>query len=253
MKYTRKTALGDAGEFYFAYQIAKVLKWPCRLFDIDIGVDAQVETMVGDESTGKFVAFQIKASGVEHKFRRYVTADQLSYWKSLDVPVFAVLVDMRTGKMYLHLIDRDKKYPLTKKGRRRIDFDEISELFTPASGATIKDASDKVALSEIARYLRKVTAGAERIRLALEGFEAYPDPEKAIELIRERGALRGELSKARALAKSYRVGVVQCDQAGEELAGSLRLLHDYVVEKELRRIWDDRGKGDGDIGRFLDE
>lgn len=36
MKYPKKTANGDAGEFFFAYKIASVLKWPCRLLDIDI-------------------------------------------------------------------------------------------------------------------------------------------------------------------------------------------------------------------------
>ena len=42
MKYPLGTANGDAGEFFAAYKIAKELGWPCRLFDIDIGIDAQV-------------------------------------------------------------------------------------------------------------------------------------------------------------------------------------------------------------------
>jgi hypothetical protein len=64
MKYALRTANGDAGEFFFAYKIASVLKWPCRLFDIDIGIDAQVEIVDEDDetSTGRFVAFQVKAT-----------------------------------------------------------------------------------------------------------------------------------------------------------------------------------------------
>ena len=60
MKYPEKAANGDAGEFFFAYKVASVLKWPCRLLDIDIGIDAQVEILNEDgTSTGRFVAFQV--------------------------------------------------------------------------------------------------------------------------------------------------------------------------------------------------
>jgi len=45
MKYTKSAANGHAGEFFFAYKVARVLGWPCRLFDIDIGIDAQVEVL----------------------------------------------------------------------------------------------------------------------------------------------------------------------------------------------------------------
>ena len=38
MKYPKTAATGHAGEFFFAYQVAKVLGWPCRIFDIDIGL-----------------------------------------------------------------------------------------------------------------------------------------------------------------------------------------------------------------------
>ncbi|MCI5162057.1 MAG: hypothetical protein D3917_08545 [Candidatus Electrothrix sp. AX5] len=53
LKYTKKKAIGDAGEYFFAYTVATILGWPCRLLDIDIGIDAQVEILDGDQnSTG---------------------------------------------------------------------------------------------------------------------------------------------------------------------------------------------------------
>ncbi|MDW9232039.1 hypothetical protein C7S15_5639 [Burkholderia cepacia] len=68
MLYTLKKASGDAGEYFFAYKIASVLKWPCRLTGIDIGIDAQVEVMDDNQlSTGQFVAFQVKATSKEEK------------------------------------------------------------------------------------------------------------------------------------------------------------------------------------------
>lgn len=253
MKYPKSTALGDAGEIYFAYKIASVLRWPCRLFDIDIGIDAQVEIMEGGQSTGKFVAFQIKTSTSDHKFRRYVTDDQINYWTGLSVPVFAVLVDMPSGDMYFHLVAKDNEYPLTGKGNRRISFDPASEQFTEASGAAIREASDKIALGEVMRYLRRVEQGAEQIRGAIVDFEENPDPPRAIELMRRRVWLRGELSKAKTLARSHRVGLVQCTQAETDLNDALKTLREYASENWLRRDWDDPAEGDGDIRRFLDE
>ena len=142
MKYPLKAANGDAGEFFFEYQIAYVLKWPCRLFDIDIGIDAQVEVMKNDEtSTGRFVAFQIKErdltkgrkseyelndpgeaedlgddeliavdapSGAQQdvpsgdKAYRYVTEAQYVYWREHGLPVFVALVDL-TDKPLMYL------------------------------------------------------------------------------------------------------------------------------------------------------
>ena len=51
MKYLLQTANGDAGEFFFAYKIASALGWPCRLFDIDIDIDAQVEILNEDRTS----------------------------------------------------------------------------------------------------------------------------------------------------------------------------------------------------------
>jgi hypothetical protein len=151
MKYSEKTAHGDAGEFFFAYQIASVLKWPCSLFDIDIGIDAQVEILQeGGVSTGKFAAFQIKTRTLEKdEACSYVGKRHLAYWRALDVPVFAVLVDLPKQAMYLHQITKSNSYPTTKKGRVRIDFDTTTDRFQKSTGACIQAAADEVALADI--------------------------------------------------------------------------------------------------------
>jgi hypothetical protein len=140
MKYSQKTAHGDAGEFFFAYQIASVLKWPCRLFDIDIGVDAQVEVLEENGvSTGKFVAFQIKSTTVgRHGACSYVRKKHLAYWLDLDIPLFAVLVDLPRQVMYLHHVTKGKRYPITKKGLRLLEAeDRTASLLHSARGRRV--------------------------------------------------------------------------------------------------------------------
>ena len=117
MKYPLKAANGHAGEYFFAYTIANVLKWPCRLIDIDIGIDAQVEVINEDRSSsGRFVAFQVKTTSREEPNCRYVTVDQLKYWQELDLPVFVVLVALKEKQMYLHRVLFNVEYKKTKKG-----------------------------------------------------------------------------------------------------------------------------------------
>ena len=87
-----KNAVGDAGEFFFAYRVSSELRWPCRLIDIDIGIDAQIEILDSDlRSTGKFVAVQVKATEVGRRIWR-VSRRHIKYWNSISVPVFVALV-----------------------------------------------------------------------------------------------------------------------------------------------------------------
>ncbi|WP_250486561.1 DUF4365 domain-containing protein [Caballeronia sp. GaOx3] len=154
MAYTRRTANGDAGEFFAAYKIAKELGWPCRLFDIDIGIDAQVEIMTDvQKSTGRFVALQVKATSAEEKDCCYVREEHLNYWRSLDIPVFVVLVDLQNEQMFLHLVEATRDYDKTPTGWYKIPFDLAADLFTPGSAAVIMaEASERVAAAHVRRH-----------------------------------------------------------------------------------------------------
>lgn len=154
MEYGLRTANGDAGEFFAAYKIAKELGWPCRLFDIDIGIDAQVEIMTeARQSTGRFVALQVKATSDKEKDSCSVKARHLNYWRTLDIPVFVVLVDLQKEQMFLHLIEATRKYEKAGAKRYKIPFDLEADIFTPGSAAVIMaEASERVAAFHVRRH-----------------------------------------------------------------------------------------------------
>jgi len=255
MKYPEKTAIGDAGEYFFAYRIASVLGWPCRLFDIDIGIDAQVEILDEERiSTGKFVAFQIKTTSVEgNDSCRYVPKKQLSYWRDLDLPGFVVLVDLSKKVMYFHRIKRNHSYHETEKGLIRIDFDAKKDRFDKKSSALIKAAADEAALAAVQEYLTSVREGIDSINDALRDAEEHPDPATLIEIMRQRSSLKVTLARAEALAINTRVGESECLNVEEQLEGALDALREYMSEWDMQKDWDDETYGDGDIKKFLEE
>ncbi|WP_458764631.1 DUF4365 domain-containing protein [Cupriavidus basilensis] len=163
MTYPGKTAIGDAGEFFAAYKIAKELRWPCRLFDIDIGIDGQVEIMAGEKSTGRFVAIQVKTTTAEEKDCCYVKAHHFDYWVSAEIPVFVVLVDLLKEQMFLHLIDPRRKYERTSEGTYKIYFDLSTDLFTPESGTVMVKASERSAEFHVLRDYNRTEEAKQQL------------------------------------------------------------------------------------------
>lgn len=254
MKYPKTAATGHAGEFFFAYQVAKVLGWPCRIFDIDIGVDAQVEILDANrESTGKFVAFQIKTTAIEGVEGRYVGPEQLAYWKGLEHPVFVVLVDLENESMYLHRIDRRRKYPKTKGGLFRIVFDRQQGRFGLNSGSQFSAAADEAQLRAVEVHLERVREATKDIETELARPESEPDPEGLIELMRQRAPAREHLLRAEVLARNSGVGVGQYKCVKLAFERALGLLRYRMCEWNMEQDWDGTRDGDGDIRRFLDE
>ena len=253
MKYPATTAIGDAGEFFFAYQIAHVLGWPCRLFDIDIGLDAQVEILdPARNSLGRFVAFQVKTTTVEKsKTSVYVSQDQVDYWRSLELPVFVALVDLPDGPILLHRVS-SKAYPRTKGGRLRIDFDP-TQRFAEDSGDVLRLASQEAALNAVNKYLRPIRVWAREMPKTLEKQLDSPDIERIIDLMGERHALKDKLSKAEALAANLGAGTVECLTAKEMLDSALRDLGERMNEWKMDETYDDPQFGNGEIAKFLYE
>jgi len=253
MKYPDTTAIGDAGEFYFAYQIAHVLRWPCRLFDIDIGLDAQVEILDAKRnSEGRFVAFQVKTTSVENsKTSVYVKRAQVDYWKTLELPVFVVLVDLPTGSMLLHRIT-DQDYVKTNGGRLRIDFDP-SQTFDKSSGRVFAAASQEAALDAIDKYLLPIRQGAQAIEDELKNQIEFPDPNRIIELMEKRHALKDNLARAEALSLSLGTGAQECMNVKQLLDAALIQLGAYMEDWNMDKDYDDLKYGNGEIAKFLDE
>ncbi|ELQ9310613.1 DUF4365 domain-containing protein [Serratia marcescens] len=95
MSYIEKVANGNAGEFYFAYWVSNNFIWPCRILDIDMGLDAQIE--IYDEqyhSTGMFIGVQVKttAKTLEESPCISVPLKNIVYWESINDPVVIIRV-----------------------------------------------------------------------------------------------------------------------------------------------------------------
>ena len=254
MKYAVTGAHGDAGEFFFAYKIASVLKWPCRLFDIDIGIDAQVEIINTDRtSAGKFVAFQIKATSAEEQDCRYVLNSQLVYWRDHGLPVFVVLVDLSKELMYLHRVSSDNEYPVTKKGKVRIDFDLTADLFGAESASKIAGAAEETALAHVNNLLAEVMDGVVEIETAISETENNPDPRGLIEVMNDRTRHIEKLAQAKAVASTLRVGAAECNGAAERLSVALDELREHMQDYKMHDDWDGLRDGDGEIGKFIRE
>jgi hypothetical protein len=110
MKFKARASTGKAGEYYLAYWITKNFHWPCRLLDIDVGIDAQIE--IFDElnhSVGDFIAVQIKATEKEDPSVS-IKLNNLEYWGSIEDPVILISISMseETPKIYWKQIN-DKR------------------------------------------------------------------------------------------------------------------------------------------------
>lgn len=95
MTYIEKVAHGNAGEFYFAYWISCNFIWPCRILDIDMGLDAQIEIYDDNyHSTGMFIGAQVKttANTLVESPSVSVPRKNIVYWESIRDPIVIIRV-----------------------------------------------------------------------------------------------------------------------------------------------------------------
>lgn len=133
MKYADSNVIGDAGEYFFAFSITNILGWPCRLLDIDIGIDAQVEIL--DEhrrSTGQFLAVQIKSTREQKKLSLSIETKHVNYWKSIDTPVLLALVNIESRSIHIkHVCPQGENFTINPSGTHfKFDFMESSDLLS---------------------------------------------------------------------------------------------------------------------------
>lgn len=163
-KYTRNNAIGDAGEYFFAYKVTRKLGWPCRLLDIDIGIDAQIELIGKDaHSTGKFIAVQIKTTTTD-KTAIEVEESHLEYWRKVESRVLIALVNLSQKKIYTKFIHEIPSLDVAndQKRRRTINF-RNSEIFTESSGKKWRNEVFAKEMSEINNLLMEVNQWTEQI------------------------------------------------------------------------------------------
>jgi Domain of unknown function (DUF4365) len=248
MKYSEIAATGDASEYFFAYKIASILRWPCRLLDIDIGIDAQVEIidMKTRVSTGKFVAFQVKGTRSDGVDSRYVSERQLAYWRDLALPVYVVLVDLPEQAMFLHRVQLNFDYPeATEKSGVLITFDRIKDRFDESYGgsiAAVADEETKAHTQKIHELLETASGGVAAIRHAIEG---PPDVRRLIELMDFRHVFAEAYARARELVET--LGIEEDAFNAVELDEALEELREYMKRKQIHIDHDE----DGRITRFV--
>ncbi|WP_321840775.1 DUF4365 domain-containing protein [Paraburkholderia bannensis] len=224
-------ANGNAGEYYFAYVISSVLKWPCRLIDIDIGVDAQIEVLDENKySTGQFIAIQIKTrSGGERSIS--VSDEKLLYWKNLELPVYVALVALssKEPKVYLHFVDPTVDYRKTENGKRCIDFDFEKDGFSPDYAVEFTKKAKKFAGSgRIDEYLGKVAVTTNKIDGAIDRLKEMKGEEIG-ELVVEGVNARDQLVDAVALANLFEIKKEACEIVGNELNVARGRLNDQIA------------------------
>lgn len=127
MKYTKRSINGDAGEHLVASRIIYDFGFPCRLQNIDIGIDAEIEITEKDfRSTGNIVKAQIKSTETNNMWV-YIGGKHIQYWNKYSVPVVIILVHLTTKKIFWHCIDNISKYNKSGSGYK-IDFKQEDEL-----------------------------------------------------------------------------------------------------------------------------
>lgn len=142
MEYTKKNRIGDAGEYYFAYYVTQELRWPCRLLDVDLGIDAQIEVLDEQQQvTGKFVLAQVKttSNGVRSVS---IKKKHFEYWGSIKEPVILVFIDIDSQDVFYKAMT--KSY--IDLALNRLTGDSLSIKFTSSD---ILDSSCNPALRKL--------------------------------------------------------------------------------------------------------
>lgn len=235
--------------FFFAYKIASILSWPCRLVGIDIGIDAQIEVMNSkQESLGQFIAFQIKATADSNKSRIYVERKNFEYWRQLDLPVYVALIDLKKEKVYLHFIDRSKHYHVTRDGVR-IYFNLNNDEFSAESKKEFCNKSQSAVVLHIDKILKSINNGARLIERRMEEIDVNPSGDDIRNLVEGRLDLGGKLEEARALTNVLQVRVEEFAKAEKRFRKACARLQDIVADYNMTECWD----WDGLLGRFTEE
>ncbi|WP_157597746.1 MULTISPECIES: DUF4365 domain-containing protein [unclassified Rhizobacter] len=134
MEYPKRSANGDAGEYLAAYSLTKALGWPCRLYGVDLGVDAELE-ILDDQgvSRGDIVKVQIKTMQPEKtkpELAIYVDERHIDYWQRFCLPVIVCCVDLSQEKVYWRQITATEAFR-SRGQSRKVTFDREVDLISP--------------------------------------------------------------------------------------------------------------------------
>lgn len=178
MTYIEKVAHGNAGEFYFAYWISCNFIWPCRILDIDMGLDAQIEIYDDNyHSTGMFIGAQVKttANTLEESPGVSVPRKNLVYWESISDPIVIIRVclneDDQHPDLYWKHLNKNKLKNLIDNAIIK-DNETVSITF---SDDDLLNTSDKTSWLEmfLSDEDKDIIERAEGIKKQLDDFGEY--------------------------------------------------------------------------------
>ncbi|MFJ4347595.1 DUF4365 domain-containing protein [Pseudomonas sp. NPDC089401] len=129
MQYTANQLTGDVGELIVKKAFGMLFGWPYRRQEIDLGIDAEFETLLeGNSASGRIVKVQVKATSesfVDGINTIYPKPEHIEYWKRFSVPVILCTVSTKTEEILWKVIDPEIDYS-TIKGAK-VDFDRVAD------------------------------------------------------------------------------------------------------------------------------
>ena len=161
-EYQKRSINGDSGEYFVAYQITKLFGWPCRLYGVDLGVDAEMEITDNDGiSTGDIIKIQIKSCGfIDEAINKSVHVDErhILYWKRFCLPIIICCVDLSGEKIYWKPITATETYK-TNGESNKVSFCLENDVLKRES----KEKLMELAIPQESKKLDKLFSKLERV------------------------------------------------------------------------------------------
>jgi len=236
MKYEISNIIGDAGEHLVAAKIIKLFGYPCRLINIDIGIDAEIEIIDNNrKSTGQFIKCQIKTTTSNHDYI-YIDGEHISYWNKINIPVVVFLVYIDNEKILWHCIENINNYEKLKSGYK-INFDSKDIL-----KKSNKKKFDEISISPLIEQITEIYD--ECLSLVIADNTDYLDNNDYDittfeEFVYHSNKIKFDLKKAERLIRKFNV----LDIVRIRYLKKLEIIKEYLyrIDEEKETILRDNG------------
>jgi hypothetical protein len=167
IEYAKRSVNGDAGEYLVAHRFTKVLGWPYRMLDVDLGVDGEIEILDPNGiSTSDIIKVQVKSfdsiSNTDSK-KIYAKNKHIEYWKKFCLPIIVVCVDLSRDKVYWKPVTATECYQ-TGGASQAIPIDLQADELTSACKAKLQALVSPAASKDIGQILTNMRTLFKTIR-----------------------------------------------------------------------------------------
>lgn len=192
MEYKKHSVNGNAGEYLVAYTITRIFGWPCRLYGIDLGVDAEMEVIDEDgRSTGDIIKIQIKtfeSLPSKEVGSVYVDERHISYWKRFCLPVIICCVDLANTKIYWKQITATEAFH-SRGESKKVKFCFKHDILDKESLNKLRELvcpSESKSLEILFQELNKSAEHLPSINRVYTDFESIEEEEKKCDKLDDR-------------------------------------------------------------------